>query len=325
MSITVRLLSQENIEDLGVQPHEVIEVLLEAFRDFSQGRFQLPPKVALYPDDDNLRYLHAMPALLESLDTCGMKWLTRAGSDSKALGLPQFSGFQILNDMRTGIPLAILDCSWITAARTAGTSLLAYSSLEREAPKSIAIFGTGLQARFHLAYFLSTYESIESVNIVSSTPGRSEEFAAEQDYPGVSVMPSTVGTALAQSDVSMFVGWLNGNVRAQQLKQGSVAISIEMNRPWHSDVWEQAKFVLVDDRKQLWERYLHDSDAAPDGVKIDMQLSETLFNCDTPGTHADGYTLIMNVGTGIADLAVADLILKKSLAANTGTPWRVAV
>ena len=43
----------------------------------------------------------------------------------KDYGLPQTTGLQIMNDIVTGVPIAVMDCTWLTAMRTPAVTALA--------------------------------------------------------------------------------------------------------------------------------------------------------------------------------------------------------
>ncbi|HYN48081.1 MAG TPA: hypothetical protein VER83_04395, partial [Candidatus Nanopelagicales bacterium] len=84
---------------------------------------ELPPKIGVHPRPAD-SFAHAMPAHLRGADgdgardLVGVKWI--AGfPDNAAAGLPALHALVIVNDPRTGIPVAILDGGPITAERTA--------------------------------------------------------------------------------------------------------------------------------------------------------------------------------------------------------------
>src|SRR5205807_5350594 len=66
-----------------------------------------------------------------------------------ARGMDTHQGLVTLFDGDTGIPLAVLDASAVTAVRTAAVSAVATSLLAREDARVLAILGGGVQARSH--------------------------------------------------------------------------------------------------------------------------------------------------------------------------------
>jgi alanine dehydrogenase len=67
-----------------------------------------------------------------------------------ARGLPTVTSIYILSDYDTGAPLAIMDGSYLTAIRTAAGSAVASRELARPDAHTLGVFGTGVQARFHV-------------------------------------------------------------------------------------------------------------------------------------------------------------------------------
>jgi ornithine cyclodeaminase/alanine dehydrogenase-like protein (mu-crystallin family) len=78
-----------------------------------------------------------------------------------ARGLDAHQGIVALFAGDTGIPLAILDASAITAVRTAAVSAVATDLLAREDARVLAILGGGVQARSHLNALLRVREFAE--------------------------------------------------------------------------------------------------------------------------------------------------------------------
>jgi ornithine cyclodeaminase len=106
------------------------------------------------PDSHFLRFPHrpeariiALPAYLGgSTDVAGIKWISSFPANHQA-GLPRASAVLVLNDMRTGIPYAVLESARISAARTAASSALAASVLVAGSPATVGFLGGGPIAR----------------------------------------------------------------------------------------------------------------------------------------------------------------------------------
>lgn len=94
-------------------------------------------------------------------------------------GLDSHLGFVILFDGRRGEPLAIMDAASVTGIRTAAASALATRLLAREDASSLAILGTGVQARSHIQA-LREVRPLQRVRVVSRDFERAKRFAAEE-------------------------------------------------------------------------------------------------------------------------------------------------
>jgi ornithine cyclodeaminase/alanine dehydrogenase-like protein (mu-crystallin family) len=93
-----------------------------------------------------------------------------------ARGLPTVSSIYVLSDYETGAPLAIMDGSYLTAIRTAAGSAVATRELARPEARSLGVFGTGIQARFHVQA-ISRVRSLECVLVCGSSAEKSRVFA----------------------------------------------------------------------------------------------------------------------------------------------------
>jgi ornithine cyclodeaminase/alanine dehydrogenase-like protein (mu-crystallin family) len=116
------LLSQQDIISLDLQPEEVLGAVEQAMKEHSDGTYEMHPKIGVHPtgtDPDN--FIHAMPAYLKQLGACGLKWVGGFAKNPPH-GPPNVTGIQICNDVDTGIPLAVMDCAYLTGLRTAAVS-----------------------------------------------------------------------------------------------------------------------------------------------------------------------------------------------------------
>jgi ornithine cyclodeaminase/alanine dehydrogenase len=116
---TVLYLSRKDVETINLPMRQIIDALDAMFKEKGSGRTEMPPKPGIHTRPD--AFIHAMPAYIPSLESAGIKWVSGYPENQKK-GLPYITGLLILNDPETGIPLAIMDCSWITAKRTGAAS-----------------------------------------------------------------------------------------------------------------------------------------------------------------------------------------------------------
>ena len=140
-------LSQSDVASLGVTMKEIIDALEIAFREHGNGKVEMPPKPGVHTQPD--AFIHAMPAWIPALHSVGVKWVSGYPDNFKR-GLPYIAGLLILNDEVTGIPLAVMDCSWITAMRTGAATAVAAKYLARPESESVGILGCGVQGRSNL-------------------------------------------------------------------------------------------------------------------------------------------------------------------------------
>ncbi|MFL6122474.1 ornithine cyclodeaminase family protein [Actinophytocola sp.] len=106
----------------------------------------------------------------------GMK-VASVAPDNPARGLPRIQGTYLLLDAETLSTLAVLDGAELTTLRTAAVSALAVDVLARPAASRVVVFGTGPQARAHIAA-LRAIRPVDDVAVVGRTPQRALAFAS---------------------------------------------------------------------------------------------------------------------------------------------------
>jgi ornithine cyclodeaminase len=93
-------------------------------------------------------------------------------------GLPRIQGVYVLFDGETLAPVALLDGIALTDLRTSAVSALAVQRLAAPGAARALVFGTGPQARAHIAALRATLP-LEAVGVIGRDPERAAAFAAE--------------------------------------------------------------------------------------------------------------------------------------------------
>ena len=140
-------LSRADVERVGLDMRTIIRQLEDAFREKGQGKVEMPPKPGIHTQPD--AFIHAMPAYIPSLRSAGLKWVS-GYPDNQKRGLPYITGLLVLNDVETGIPYAVMDCTWITAYRTGAATALSAKYLARPSSQVVGILACGVQGRTNL-------------------------------------------------------------------------------------------------------------------------------------------------------------------------------
>jgi ornithine cyclodeaminase len=149
------------------QEKRVVELVEEAYGLHGAGQAVNPHSHFLrFPDRPASRII-ALPASLRG-DTPvdGLKWVSSFPANVSA-GLPRASAVLILNDPATGYPLACMEGSIISAARTAASAALAADLLSegRPRPTRVGFVGAGLIARYIHTYLVATGWRFDTVGV----------------------------------------------------------------------------------------------------------------------------------------------------------------
>ena len=168
------LLSQSDVRSL-VSMEEAVAAVEEAFAAHGRGETLMPSKV--YIDLQKYRGdFRAMPAYFSG--SAGLKWVNAHPENPQKYGLPTVRGLYILSDPATANPLAVMDATWLTAARTGASAAVATKHLARAAAKSVGFIGCGAQARTLLTALRVVIDEFEIVAADQSTDAAAV-FAAE--------------------------------------------------------------------------------------------------------------------------------------------------
>src|SRR5436190_23373571 len=155
---------------------DLIETMTSALRRFSTGCVVQPVRPTIPIDDHS--FFATMPAYLRGDGAAlGAKLVTVFGGNA-ARGLHSHLASVMLLDPETGALLALLDGRYITEARTAAVSAVSSRLLARKTSKSVAIIGTGVQARSHLEA-LSRVHTLRQVTVWSPNKLHRDTFVEE--------------------------------------------------------------------------------------------------------------------------------------------------
>jgi ornithine cyclodeaminase/alanine dehydrogenase-like protein (mu-crystallin family) len=319
MSDELLYLSQADVVSVGLTMAEIIAALEQMFREKGEGRVEMPPKPGIHTMAD--AFIHAMPAYIPALKSAGMKWVS-GYPENYQRGLPYITGLLILNDPETGIPLAVMDCVWITAKRTGAATAVAAKYLARADSEVVGILGCGVQGRSNLEalHVLFPVKRVFAYDVDPDAQHRyveemSEQFEAEvvpvrepkQAVVGCDIVV-TAGPILRVPHATIQPGWFEA---------GGFASLVDFDSYWHPDALREADKFCTDDAVQL-EHY-REVGYFQDIPPIYADLGE-LVTGHKPGRETDSERAVAcNLGLALDDMATAPLIYRRALDRGIGT------
>ena len=301
-------LSQEDVLKLEIPMGKVIELVELGLGEHGHGRVENPPKPGIHSKPD--AFIHAMPAYYEGLGIGGLKWVSGYPSN-RALGLPQIAGLMIVNDMETGMPLAVMDCRWITAMRTAAVSAITAKYCAKEGTESLGVIGCGVQGRMNLVAFKEVIPGLDTMRVFDVNPGAmrrmKDDFEAEL---GLEITPCD-GVESAVDGVDMILTATQRLkeplVRDEWFKPGCLGFGLEASRAWYGDAILGADKFITDS----WDQTVHfyEQGAFPDGLpELYAELSEVVAGLKPGRNGPEERILAINIGLALEDVIVADYI-----------------
>ena len=312
-------LSQSDVASLGVTMKEIIDALEVAFRELGNGKVEMPPKPGVHTQPD--AFIHAMPAYIPALHSVGVKWVS-GYPDNYKRSLPYITGLLILNDEVTGIPLAVMDCTWITAMRTGAATAVAAKYLARPESKSVGILGSGVQGRSNLEA-LNVLFKIKHVVAYDSLPEQVDRFAADiEKRLGLHVVKAKQPReAVDGLDVVVTAGPIlhkpHATIKAGWLKEGAFASLVDFDSYWDGPAMKEASKFCTDDVPQL-EHYRsigYFQNIPP----IYASVGELVAGLKRGRENAKEKTFTCNLGLALDDMATAPIVLKRATERGVGT------
>ncbi|MGO9127096.1 MAG: ornithine cyclodeaminase family protein [Terriglobales bacterium] len=312
-------LSHADVRAVGPTMAEIIRALESMFREKGEGRVEMPPKIGVHTLPD--AFIHAMPAYIAAQKAVGMKWVSGYPENSQR-GLPYIAGLLILNDVETGMPLAIMDCTWITAQRTGAATAVAAKYLARRESDTVGVLGCGVQGRSNLEA-LKILFPIKKVRAYDVHPERSatyaREMSAELRLEAIAVV--TPREAVVGCDIVVTAGPIlrkpHATIQPGWLAKGAFASLVDFDSYWHPGALRQADKFCTDDLPQLehYRQIGYFQDLPP----VHADLGELVIG-RKPGRETPAErTFACNLGLALEDIATAPLIYKRALERAVGT------
>jgi len=321
MKPTLLYLSREEVERVALPMPEIIDGLAAAFLEKAHGRTEVPPKPGIHPRPDS--FLHAMPASVPAQNAAGIKWVSGYPANLQK-GLPYITGLLILNDPNTGLPIAVMDCSWITAKRTGAASALGAQYLARKNSEVMAICGCGIQGRSHLEAFKVVFPSIREVLLYDTLPGAQDRFLADMAprFPDVAFHKvSSAEEAVREADLVVTAAFILKDpspvILESWLKPGGFASAVDYDCYWTRGAVQEMDAVFTDDHDQL--QYYRSIGFFPTIEKAQGELADLVAGKHPGRTDPDQRTMAMFLGLAIEDMVTGVRILDRARNLGIGT------
>ena len=320
----VRILSQAEVTAL-LPMEECIPVMDRALRTLAEGGAQLPLRTVLkLPDGKG--FFGVMPARLGTPDTLGLKAIAVfPGNEGTALDSHQ--GLVILFHPDSGAPIAVLDASSITAIRTAAVSGVATRCLARPEAGDLALLGSGVQARSHLAA-MRAVRRLRRVRAWSPHAARLAAFVGwARGRLGIEVEPTAspreavLGADLICTVTASAVPVVQSEWVAEGAHINAVGSSIPTSRELDTATIRRARLIVdrvESARAEAGDFLIPRQEGAIDDAHILGELGEVLIGRIRGRTGPADLTVFKSLGLAIEDLAAAHHVLQRAEATGTG-------
>ncbi|HEX4600614.1 MAG TPA: NAD(P)-binding domain-containing protein [Gemmatimonadales bacterium] len=275
---------------------DLIPAIAQALAALSLGKVVQPVRAVL-PVAPHHGFFGVMPAYAGAL---GAKLVAFYPQN---VGMHTHHAVIVLFRPETGEPLAVMDGRLITEMRTAAASAVATQRLARPDASALAILGSGVQAKSHLAA-LRLVRSFEEVRVWS--PRHAAEFAQRHGVKAV----ATAADAVRGADVVVVaVSATTPVLQGRWLSPGTHVNAIGATRPdWRElddDLVTTAR-VFVDSG----EAALRESGDVIAAKRAVTEIGAVVAGTDPGRRSAREITLFKSVGVAVEDVVAAALVLE---------------
>lgn len=336
--IDILFLCQSDVRSLGLTPAQVIEVTEKAMLEHAAGTYEMHPKIGVHPTGtDPANFIHAMPAYLHQLGACGLKWVGGFAKNAQR-DLPNVTGIQIYNDIDTGVPLAIMDCGYLTGLRTAAVSAVIAARGATAAAEVLALAGCGFQGRMHLRMLTSAIPGIRKVRLRDVREEAMTDLVKEAAayFDGEIEVCSDNESCLRDADI--ICSCTNGDehiIEKEWFKEGAFGVGIEGGCAYTAGALQQADKFIVDDiplaryfdeigRNRVTEDGTPDPEF-PGGMPEVYATIGDIVAGKKKARETDRERIVaIPIGMAICDIALAHLIYHTALERKAGRRFNLA-
>lgn len=315
-------LTKEQCIQCGPSIDEILKIVEKAMIDHGNKEYEMPAKIGIHPYDDV--FFHAMPAFVPNQAVAGIKWIECYPRNPRQYDLPQTTGLLILNDLPTGVPIAVMDCSWVTAMRTPAVTALSAAAL---APNTeyFGMYGAGVQGKEHLRYIPKKLNKLKKIYLYGPHDDTVDATIAEvQPEIEVEIVKAKSVQEVAEQCETLCSGTIILReslcaVKDEWIHKGHTILPLDLNTYFDLKTQYGCDKYIVDSIEE------HQSFAsigyfpADKGLpKVYCETGEILAGIKPGRESSDEIIVCSNIGMSVNDVAVGKAIMLKALEMGVG-------
>ncbi len=321
--LDLRVISGAELREL-LPFDQCVAAVEQAMRGVSAGQVLMPLRQFMPLPAGKLAW---MPGYLGDPECFGIKLLSLFPGNPQ-VGLSSHVGLYVLYESAHGRPIAIMEASALTAIRTAAASVVASRVLARADSTTLAVIGTGEEARSHIDAFQAVRPFARVI-----VWGRREEAAhalaehARRAGCAQVEVAASVAAAAAEADVICTVtGSPTALLFGRDVRPGThlclVGASIPSSREVDDDLVARSRY-FVDYRGSALAQAGELLDAMKAGrvteAHIVGEIGEVLSGTVAGRLAAADVTVYKSLGVAAQDLVSALVVYRNALARGLGT------
>jgi len=332
----LRFLSGPDIDSLGVTNAEILAAVEDAVRAHGDGQAVVEPRVHLVPDNNGAGHFNVLRGHLPPpgvSDVRGVSGIKVVGDfvSNYALGLPSELGLLTLYDPETGVPLAVMDATMITACRTGAMTAVGARYLARRDSRVLGHVGARGTALWNIV-LLDQLFNLDEIRVTSRRPSSHIAFArelaglvstrilvastAEETFDGADILIEA--SRLTVPEPLLRTAWVKPG--AFVVPYGTVS-AVELN------LLDAIDKVVVDDWREAQSGRFgalrpHVDTGRLTAASLYAELGQIVTGRVPGRERADERILFWHRGLAILDIAVGLAILRRAEEQDAGTMLR---
>ena len=315
------LITDEDVRK-AVNMAEMVQAIENAFREEKEGSILQPERLNLVTENMLFRL---MPAILPHNNIMGFK----AFHGSKTGG---WRYLVAVYDATEGSLQAIMDAHYLTAIRTGAAAGVATRYLARPDAQTVAVFGSGLEARTNLEA-VCVVRQIKKVKVYSPRKERREQFADEMgNQLGISVEPVSLPEQAARGAEIVVVATNTSSSGGGFAFQGkwiepgmhinSIGSTMPSLREIDVETFLRSNLIVIDAPHEQVQRESGDViDAVKQGAFNSSQvirLKDMLSYNPEKDRKLEAVTLYKSVGEALQDISAGTAIYHSAVKRDIG-------
>jgi alanine dehydrogenase len=323
----LRFLSGPDIESLGLTHAEIVAAVEDAVRAHGDGRVVVEPRVHLVPDNHGAGHFNVLRGHLGTPGVSGVKVVGDFVANYAA-GLPSELGLLTLYDPETGVPLAIMDATMITACRTGAMTAVGARYLARRDSRVLGHVGTA----FWNIVLLDEMFDLDEIRITSRRPESREAFAQElAAVTGTRIrVTATAEEAFDRADILVEASRLTEPeplLRTGSVQPGAFVVPYGTVSAVELDLLDVMDKVVVDDWREAQSGRFgalrrHVDTGRLSAASLHAELGQVVTGRRPGRERDDERILFWHRGLAILDIAVGLAILRRAEQQGAGTMLR---
>jgi len=264
-----------------------------------------------------------MPAYVPEVFAAGIKWGSCYPDNQKKYGCSQANGLIILNDHLSGVPIAVLDCIYVTEIRTAAVTYASAKYLAGADTETFGMIGCGVEGRQHVKNITLALPNLKKIYVYDVLDDAAESLIRDlQPKVPVKIIKASSFEEIAKSaQVLASATVINEapkpDIRDEWISKGQTVLLCDTHSRFENETVIRADKYIVDsiEQHELLKGYGYYPHGLPEiyaetgeitgGVKAGRESSDELIICN-------------NIGMAVEDMFVAPKLFDRALEAGIG-------